>query len=152
MSSGFEMRQAGSVWLGDSLCAASRPLQLQFIKEAQRRFLFLTDFLAMRYQCEIKEAQDGNEAMAFIKNNPCDVMILDIRMPKKGGIDVIKETKAIKPDIDILVISAWLSDDVSHEAVRLGANDYVIKPLDLKVFNLKFANILEKRGQKFSKI
>jgi response regulator of citrate/malate metabolism len=68
-------------------------------------------------------------------------------MPKKGGLDVIKETKALKPDIDILVISAWVSDDVSNEAIKLGAVDYIIKPLDLKAFNLKFENILNKRKE-----
>ena len=128
----------------------SKPIVLLVDDEKEVRTV-LADFLKIRYNCEMREAENGEEAIAFIENNPCDVMILDIRMPKKGGIDVIKETKAIKPDIDILVISAWVSDDVSHEAVKLGAIDYIVKPLDLKVFNMKFSDILDKRGQNFSK-
>lgn len=128
----------------------NKPVVLIVDDEKEIRSI-LASFLEIRYDCDLREAEDGVEAMTFIKDNPCDVMILDIRMPKKGGIDVIKETMAIKPGIDILVISAWASDDVADEAVRLGASDYIVKPLDLKAFNIKFASILDKRGQKFSK-
>ena len=64
----------------------------------------------------------------------------------------IKETKEINPKVDILIVSAYVSDDVSEEAMRLGATDYAVKPMDLGVISLKFSNILEKRGQRISKI
>lgn len=67
-------------------------------------------------------------------------------------MDVIKEAKKINPGMDILIVSAWASTDVAGEVIKLGATDYIVKPIDLKVSNLKFANILDKRGQKFSKI
>ncbi len=112
----------------------------------------IIDFLDARYDCKFREAKDGDEAVKFVKSGPCDVMILDIKMPKKGGIAVIKEAKEINPKIDILVVSAYVSDEVSEEAMKLGATDYAVKPLDLGVISLKFSNILEKRGQKISKI
>ena len=108
-------------------------------------------FLETRYDCEFKEAKDGYEAVKFVKDNPCDVMILDIKMPKKGGISVIKEAKEINPNIDILIVSAYVSDDVAEEALKLGATDYAVKPLELKAISLKFANILDKRGQRINK-
>ena len=112
----------------------------------------LIDFLGARYECQFDEAADGDEAVDFVKTNPCDIMLLDIKMPKKSGITVVKETKAIKPHIDILIISAWVSDDVAEEAMKLGATDYAVKPLDLKAISLKFASILDKRGQRIDKI
>ena len=112
----------------------------------------LINFLGARYECQFDEAADGDEAVNFVKTNPCDIMLLDIKMPKKSGITVVKETKAIKPNIDILIISAWVSGDVAEEAMKLGATDYAVKPLDLKVISLKFATILDKRGQRISKI
>jgi YesN/AraC family two-component response regulator len=112
----------------------------------------IIDFLEARYDCKYREAKDGDEAVRFIKANPCDIMLLDIKMPKKGGIAVIKEAKEINPKIDILVVSAYVSDEVSEEAMKLGATDYAVKPLDLGVISMKFSNILEKRGQKISKI
>lgn len=112
----------------------------------------IIDFLEVRYDCKFREAKDGDEAVHFVKSSPCDVMILDIKMPKKGGIAVIKESKELNPKLDILVVSAWVSDEVAEEAMKLGATDYAVKPLDLGVISLKFSNILEKRGQKISKI
>jgi len=109
-------------------------------------------FLEERFDCKFREARDGDEAVQFVKSNPCDVMLLDIKMPKKSGIVVIKEAKEINPKLDILVVSAWVSDEVAEEAMKLGATDYAVKPLDLRAISLKFSSILEKRGQKISKI
>jgi len=129
----------------------TKPVVLVVDDEKDARSMII-NFLEGRFDCEFKEAVDGEEAVKFVKSNPCDVMILDIKMPKKGGIEVIKESKEINPEIDILVVSAYVSDEVSEEAMKLGATDYAVKPLDLGVISLKFANILEKRGQKISKI
>lgn len=128
----------------------NKPVILVVDDEEEARSLII-DFLGRRYDCEFKEAADGEEAVCFIKSNPCDILILDIRMPKKGGMAVIKEAKDTNPDIDILIVSAWISDDVAQEAMELGATDYAVKPMDFKAINIKFANILDKRGQKFSK-
>ncbi len=128
----------------------SKPVILIVDDEKEVRTI-LADFLKIRYNCDMKEAGNGEEATAFIKNNPCDIIILDVRMPKKGGMEVIKEAKKIDPNIDILIVSAWVSTDVAEEAIKLGATDYIVKPVDLKALNLKFANILERRGQKISK-
>lgn len=112
----------------------------------------IINFLKDRFECEFREAKDGDEAVKYVSSNSCDVMILDIKMPKKSGMTVVKEAKAINPKIDILIVSAWVSDDVAEEAMKLGATDYAVKPLNLKVISLKFSNILEKRGQRVSKI
>lgn len=104
------------------------------------------NFLKKRHDCEFAEASDGEEAINFLKCHPCDIMILDIKMPKKSGITVIKEAREISPKLDILVISAWVSDEVSQEAVENGATDYLVKPIDLKVVEMKFSGILQKKG------
>ena len=112
----------------------------------------ILNFLKERYDCEFAEAKDGEEAMNFVKCHPCDVMILDIKMPKKSGITVIREARVIRPEIGILVISAWVSDDVSQEAVEAGATDYLVKPVDLKVVSMKLSDVLSKKGYKVNKI
>ena len=111
----------------------------------------ISNFLKERYDCEFAEAKDGEEAVNFVKCHPCDVIILDIKMPKKSGIAVIKEAKEIDPKISILVISAWVSDDVSQEAVEAGATDYLVKPVDLKVVSMKLSDVLLKKGYKVNK-
>lgn len=129
----------------------TKPVILIVDDEAEARSTIL-DYLEARFDCDFKEAPDGESAVNFVKSNPCDIMLLDIKMPKKSGITVIKESKEINPKLDILVISAWVNDDVAEEASKLGATDYAVKPLDLKVIEHKFRKILEKRGLKVNKI
>lgn len=112
----------------------------------------LADFMRRRYDCDFKEAKDGDEAVKFVKENHCDLMILDIKLPKKSGVEVLKESKAMKPDIDVMIVSGWVSDDVADLTINGGATDYVLKPIDLKVICMKFEKILAARGQKFNKI
>ena len=128
-----------------------KPVILVVDDEANVRHM-LVEFLESRFDCKFREASDGEEAVNFIKTNPCDVILLDIKMPKKSGIEVIKEAKVLNPKVDIFVISAWVSDEVSEEAMKLGATDYAVKPVDMQAIVLKFTNILEKRGYKVSKI
>jgi len=129
----------------------NKPMVLIADDEAGARSTIL-NFLKERYNCEFAEARDGEEAVNFVKCHPCDVIILDIKMPKKGGIAVIRESKAINPDIGILVISAWISDDVSQEAVEAGAIDYLVKPVDLKIVSIKLSDVLLKKGYSVSRI
>ncbi|MDP3790498.1 MAG: response regulator [Candidatus Omnitrophota bacterium] len=128
-----------------------KPYILVVDDESDARSMVI-DFLKERYECEFAEAKDGEEAVNFLKCHPCDLMILDIKMPKKGGIAVIKEAREINPKLDILVVSAWVSDEVSQEAVESGATDYLVKPIDLKVVAMKFSDILKKKGYLVSKI
>lgn len=119
--------------------------------EADARLTLLKS-LKRCFTCEFREARDGKEAVEFVTHNPCDIMILDINMPGKSGIAVIKEAKTVNPSIDILILSGWISDDVADEAMASGATDYAVKPVDFNVIALKFSSILDKRGQKINKI
>jgi len=112
----------------------------------------ISEFLGARFDCDFKEAGDGEEAVRFVKSNPCDIMFLDVKLPKKNGTTVMKEAKEINPRVDIIVVTAYSSDEVADESLKRGASDYVIKPIDMNALTLKFGNILKKRGQKISKI
>jgi two-component system NtrC family response regulator len=129
----------------------NKPVVLVVDDEVDARNMII-DFLEARFDCKFREAKDGEEAVQFVKSGPCDVMLLDIKMPKKNGMVVIKEAREVNPALDIIVISAWVSDEVAEEAMKLGATDYAVKPMDLQAISLKFSNILEKRGQRISKI
>lgn len=111
----------------------------------------LREYLEMRFEGEFNEAADGDEAAEFIKSYPCDLVLLDIKMPKKSGIIVIKEAKEYNPKIDILIVSAYLSDDVVKQAFEYGATDYCVKPVNLMALESKIVKILEKRGQHINK-
>jgi two-component system, NarL family, invasion response regulator UvrY len=73
------------------------------------------------------EAGDGHEAMRVIKENPCDVVLLDITMPNKSGLDVLKELHAESPRLPVLVLSMHSEDQYAVRVLRAGAAGYLTK-------------------------
>ena len=73
------------------------------------------------------EAADGYEAMQVIKREPCDVVLWDITMPNKSGLDVLKELHAESPRLPVLVLSMHPEDQYAVRVLRAGAAGYVTK-------------------------
>jgi two-component system, NarL family, invasion response regulator UvrY len=73
------------------------------------------------------EAADGFEAMQVLKKQPCDVVLLDITMPNKSGLDVLKELHAESPRLPVLVLSVHPEDQYAVRVLRAGAAGYVTK-------------------------
>jgi two-component system nitrogen regulation response regulator NtrX len=77
-------------------------------------------------------AEDGIEGLRYIHEESVDLVVLDVWLPHKGGIDVLKEIKEQYPDIEVIVISGHGSIDMAVKAVKLGAFDFLEKPLSLE--------------------
>ncbi len=92
---------------------------------------------------EILLCKNGEEAYEIVKNNKIDVMITDIRMPKKDGITLVKEIQNLPHVPKVVVISGY--DDFSYavELLRYGAKEYLLKPIEREKINA----ILEKLEQ-----
>ena len=73
------------------------------------------------------EAADGHEAMRVIRSEPCDVVLLDITMPNKSGLDVLKELHTESPRLPVLVLSMHPEDQYAVRVLRAGAAGYVTK-------------------------
>ena len=89
----------------------------------------LRDWLSTRgYQ--VTTAEDGEEALNTIKDHSFDVAILDLRLPGKDGIEVLREAQEQQPDLKGIVITAYPSVETTTKAIRRGAIDYLVKPFD----------------------
>jgi len=73
------------------------------------------------------EAGDGLEAMRVIQSQPCDVDLLDITMPNKSGLDVLKQLHAESPRLPVLVLSMHSEDQYAIRMLRAGAAGYLTK-------------------------
>jgi two-component system invasion response regulator UvrY len=73
------------------------------------------------------EAGDGQEALDFVREKSLDVVILDIAMPGRGGLDVLREMKAAKPDVKIIVLSMYPEEQYAIRSLRDGASAYLTK-------------------------
>jgi DNA-binding NtrC family response regulator len=79
--------------------------------------------------CQTRAAEDGRQALQVMEQNPADVILLDLRMPGQDGMDVLKTIKQRWPDSEVVVITGYPCIDTAKQAVRLGAFNYLTKPL-----------------------
>jgi DNA-binding NtrC family response regulator len=77
---------------------------------------------------EVATAESGEEALEMMKKQDFGVVVLDVRLPGKTGLEILKEVKAMKPEIKSIIITAYPSEETTTEAKKLGAIDYLIKP------------------------
>jgi two-component system, NarL family, invasion response regulator UvrY len=73
------------------------------------------------------EAADGHEAINRIRESPCDVVLLDITMPNKSGLDVLKQLHSESPRLPVLVLSMHSEDQYAVRVLRAGAAGYLTK-------------------------
>jgi len=77
-------------------------------------------------------AEDGFKGLTLLETNPLDLVILDIWLPNMGGIDVLKKIKEDFSEIEVIVISGHANIDLAVKAVKMGAFDFLEKPLSLE--------------------
>jgi two-component system response regulator CpxR len=77
-------------------------------------------------------AVSGQEALTLVEQRPFDVVLLDVRMPGLGGFDVIRRIKQSHPDLAVILLSGHGAREDADTGLRLGAFDYLQKPVDLE--------------------
>lgn len=98
------------------------------------------------YVCEC--SYDGQTAIKFLSNETYDLVVLDINLPRKNGIDVCGEIRAKNANIPILMITAFGDIDSKMEAFDQGADDYLVKPFHLKELSAKVRVFLKRAEQR----
>lgn len=78
---------------------------------------------------QVETAKSGEEALEMIEKQDFSVMVVDIRLPGMSGIKVLNEVKARRPEIKSIIITAYPTSETAAEAAKLGAVDYLIKPV-----------------------
>jgi putative two-component system response regulator len=90
-------------------------------------------------------APNGNNALKLLKADQVDLVLLDIMMPGKSGTEVLKEIKAMYPDIAVIMVTAIADTQTAIGLMKVGAYDYIIKPVELNVLLVSLDRALEKR-------
>ena len=104
-----------------------------------RRILIVDDELSVRGSLAewfkedgflVETAEDGQAALRAMERGPYDIVLLDLKMPGMDGISVQKRIRVIDPEATIIILTAYASVQTAVEALKLGAFDYVTKPVD----------------------
>ena len=89
---------------------------------------------------------DEEETIAYAEGHFVDLVILDIKLKKMSGIQVLKHIKGVKPDISVIMLTGYPTIETAREALELGAGEYCVKPIDKKELEAKVADILARRA------
>ncbi len=90
---------------------------------------------------------DAVEGLATVKDPSIDVAVLDIKMPNLSGMDLLKAFKQTRPDVEVIMMTAFATVETAVEAVKGGAYDYLTKPFEnIDVLSLAVGRAAEKKG------
>lgn len=98
--------------------------------DAPMRFFLAEAMRKEGYACE--EAASGREGLEKLGGGNTPVVLLDLKMPGMGGLEVLKEIRRIDPEAPVLIVTAFGTKEAALEAVRQGAYDFFTKPVDLE--------------------
>jgi len=114
-----------------------------FIESLSER-LQLRDF-------DVKTALNGDDAIKLVGENEFDVIILDVKMPGKSGIDTLKEIKNINQLSQVIMLTGHATVESAIQGMKLGAYDYIMKPTDteelIKLINKAYKIVEEHRDR-----
>jgi DNA-binding NtrC family response regulator len=79
---------------------------------------------------DVSTASDGREAVNLLEHERFDLLLSDIRMPKVDGIELLEHAKSLRPDLKVILITAYATVSQAVQAVKLGAFDYITKPFE----------------------
>ncbi len=124
-----------------------RPYKIMVIDDEPEICNILKEFLeGLGYQ--VITANSGPEGLNLISQNVVDVLILDLNMPGMHGIDVLKKVKLIYPNIFVIILTGFPSVDTAVESMKLGAFDYLVKPIDFKRLEVVLDRVFEQMVMK----
>lgn len=115
--------------------------------EDDETLAFLTKDNLEQHGYNVTHCADGNIFLEEFKNDTFDLCILDIMLPKKDGFELATEVRKVNSDIPIIFLSAKTLKEDRIKGLRLGADDYMVKPFSIEELILKI-EIFLKRSQK----
>ena len=106
------------------------PVRVLFVDDEEELVSAVVERLQLR-GIQASGVTSGSEALKMVEQDRFEVLVLDVRMPGVGGFDVIRRIKHRHPEIEVVLLSGHGSTEDVDEGLRLGAFDYLQKPVDI---------------------
>src|SRR5262245_39636473 len=107
------------------------------------RSLFEDTLATLGYQ--VTTASTGGQAIALIQGQLFDTVLCDIRMPEMDGLEILREIKRHDPSVEVVMVTGYPAVNTAVEALKLGAYDYLAKPVRLDELQHVMARLTERR-------
>ena len=110
----------------------------QWIRDSLRRFF-------ANENCALMAVETGEDALEIIKDNACDIIITDYRLPGMDGLEFLKKAQDINAQVKKILLTAYMTEAVISEAFRLGVHEFIEKPFSTEDLEEALVRILEKK-------
>jgi DNA-binding NtrC family response regulator len=121
-----------------------KKLYILIIEDGHSQRAMLRDFLVKEGHI-VAEAENGEIGIRLAQSGHYDLILLDYKMPGLDGMEVLKQIKAINPEIDIIIITAYGTIETAVEAMKAGAIDYITKPIEFDELLILVDRVAERR-------
>ena len=121
-----------------------KKLHILIIEDSQSQREMLRDFL-IKEGHTVADAENGEKGIRTVQGGYFDLILLDYKMPGMDGMEVLRQIKAINPEIDIVIITAYSTIETAVGAMKAGAIDYITKPIELDELLLLVDRVAERR-------
>jgi len=102
--------------------------------------------MLLKRECDVEMVADVDAALTAITRSPPDLVLLDVAMPGRSGLDLIPEIQALGLDVPVIVLTASNTVTVAVQAMKLGAADFLTKPFEVETLRIRVRKLLE-QGQ-----
>ena len=92
---------------------------------------------------QAQAAESGFQALDMIRESPPDIALVDLKMPKMDGIELLEKAKQASPEIQVIIITAYATVHTAVQAIKMGAYDYLIKPCDPEEISMLIKRLIE---------
>jgi DNA-binding NtrC family response regulator len=104
--------------------------------------VFLIQRILGRKGHDVAGFTDEEQAIAYARSQDVDLLILDIKLKKLSGLEVLREIKKMKPQVKAMMLTGYPTLETAREAKELGAQEYCVKPIEKEELEEKVAQVL----------
>lgn len=119
--------------------------KLLLIDDEEGFVLTLAERLRLR-KYDTRIATNGEAALSEVRKERPDIVLLDLKMPGMGGLEILEKIKTGDATIEVIMLTGQGDNQSCEEGIKAGAADYIVKPIDIENLLEKLQNIKDKRG------
>ena len=94
------------------------------------------------------EADNGSDGLRSAVSADCDLLILDLVLPRRGGLEILREVRSVRPTLPVIIVTARGDESDRVEGLKLGADDYVVKPFSIKELLARVEAVLRRSPER----
>lgn len=115
------------------------------VVDDEDEFREMTSKILTKRGLDVKSAESGEKALEILEHSRTDVVLLDVKMPGMDGIETLKHIRNLKPLVEVVLLTGHASVESGIEGMKLGAFDYLMKPIETDPLLAKLDEAYEKK-------